>query len=771
MPDRLRILCFGNSLHGDDGFGPAVAQSLRRQQLPDGVRLIDCGTRGLDALDLFEGCPELLLIDALEGDRPGRLQILSASDIPLESAHPGSHDAGLGHLIAAARATYGELPPIHCIAAEIDHCAPFSPGLSLDVAAAVGEAVHLIHNRWLQPIHHPTPIGDRELTDELEVLRQANQALETELIHSAETLDLMIEQQETQQDELRQRSVELAQLNSAMERAIDTMAEIFVLLDQNGRILKVNGVLERELGHSRTEVLGTPLESYLAENGTRLLDDLPPDLPGGPSLIDAIRFRGGHLSVEVGFRHRGGGQDIPYLVNATLLHSSSGKLEGALLVATNISALQAREFDLRENQRQLRQTAKELTQHRDNLASLVAAQTQDLRIAKESAEMANRAKSTFLANMSHEIRTPMNAILGFAHVLQRETEDPTQQEKIGRILSAAKHLLAILNDILDFSKIEAEQIQIEQTAVDIPTILDQIDNMMAERVRSDKVRFEQEIDPELIDLPLLGDTLRISQILINFVSNALRFTEHGHVRVSARLEGRNAEQARVYFEVEDSGIGIAEDALERIFDAFEQAETQTTRKYGGTGLGLAISKRLAVLMSGTIGAESRLGVGSRFWFRLPLKHGTRQVVERTNHEQHRIRAGTRLLLVEDNEINQLVSLELLGHLDLEVTLANQGAEALSALERQDFDLILMDIQMPVMDGLEATRRIRALGHRMPIIATTANAFDDDRRLCEQAGMDDFISKPLDPSAFYAKLATWLAPPPIDSQPVRRTTTG
>ncbi|WP_165917780.1 MULTISPECIES: PAS domain S-box protein [Methylomonas] len=377
--------------------------------------------------------------------------------------------------------------------------------------------------------------------------------------------------------------------------------------------------------------------------------------------------------------------------------------------------------------------------------------------AKEQAEAANLSKSTFLANMSHEIRTPMNAILGMSHLLQRELNKPDQLDKLDKITYASKHLLNLINDILDLSKIEAERLHIEETPINLTALLDHAYSMMAERAHSKGLRLAKELDDALAAMPLLGDPLRIGQILINYLGNAIKFTDSGEVSLKAYLLTQSAEHIEVRFEVSDTGIGLNDEQQARVFDAFEQGQSSTTRKYGGTGLGLTISRHLANMMGGSVGVSSTLGLGSTFWFTVKLKpdHNPRSTVVAANTSNFRREAT--ILLVEDNEINQEVAQELLENTGLTVELANHGAEALSMVKNRYYDLILMDMHMPIMDGLEATRLIRQLPdcRTLPIIAMTANAFQEDRLECLNAGMNDFLAKPVDPDILFAMLSRWL----------------
>jgi signal transduction histidine kinase/ActR/RegA family two-component response regulator len=386
--------------------------------------------------------------------------------------------------------------------------------------------------------------------------------------------------------------------------------------------------------------------------------------------------------------------------------------------------------------------------------------------AQEAAEAANHSKSVFLANMSHELRTPMNAIIGLAHMLARNTQDPQQRNRIVEISHAADHLLHLLNDVLDLSKMDAQRMVLEQGAFTIGGVFRNLESICRHRAEHKGLNLGFELDNPLYLQPLLGDALRLQQVLLNLLGNAIKFTESGVVSVSARITGETADAIALQFAVSDSGIGILPDALQRIFAPFEQADGSTTRQYGGSGLGLTISQRFVELMGGTIEVRSDPGTGSCFSFSLALpKVDHLDELEIANEaglaaeRQLRQRRGTtRILVAEDDAINQEVMRELLVEaLGFEVDLADNGLHAVQQAGSTSYDLILMDMQMPEIDGASATRQIRQLpnGGLVPIVAVTANAFVEDRQHCLAAGMNDFLTKPLNPDQLFVTLQRWL----------------
>jgi hypothetical protein len=434
------------------------------------------------------------------------------------------------------------------------------------------------------------------------------------------------------------------------------------------------------------------------------------------------------------------------------MFSSDNQLIGVLGLAHDITARKAAEAELKR--------------HREHLEEQVATRTAELQSARDAAEAASRAKSTFLANMSHELRTPMNAILGMTELALRRTSDPTQMEQIAKVKAASAHLLHVINDILDISKIEAERLILEEVDFALAEVLRNVVGLIGQKAGQKGVRLLVQLQDGLGGRRFRGDPTRLGQILLNLTGNALKFTEMGSITVRVRLVEDREDGVLLRWEVSDTGIGIDAQAQTRLFDAFEQADNSMTRKYGGTGLGLAISQRLVQLMGGEIGVESSLGHGSTFWFTTRHSNASSDnapaviPISRSESAEARLKshfAGTRVLLAEDEPANQEVSRCLLESVGLHVDVAEDGRRALALSKLHRYGLILMDMQMPLMNGVDAAKALRAdsLNATTPILALTANAFDEDRQVCLAAGMNGHIAKPVDPPVLYETLLTWL----------------
>jgi PAS domain S-box-containing protein len=509
---------------------------------------------------------------------------------------------------------------------------------------------------------------------------------------------------------------ESRRLNESRLHAIfDNAPDAFIQLDSNGDIINWNAKAEEIWGYRKDEVLGKIFSIVMPDHdlglnpGYRMCYEKSENVVGVVREVVGLRKNGSHFPLE--------------------LRASEIIFDGG---------------------RELLVSARDITERKSNENNLLN--------AMNAAEAANAAKSVFLSNMSHEIRTPMNSIIGMTSLALKTNLNAKQYDYLHKIDYSARHLLGLINDLLDFSKIEANKLELELVDFELPMVFENLSKQMVQSAANKGLLMNFEMDSALT-FPMRGDAMRLTQILLNFTSNAIKFTSRGEITVSATLQETSGDANdggyRVRFEVRDTGIGLTPDQMEELFVAFHQADTSTTRKYGGTGLGLVISKQLAELMGGKVGIDSQPGQGSTFWFEVQLAKGDKLLVQpEPKAFNFDMLKGVSVLLVEDNLFNQQVAVELLREMGTGVSIANNGKEAIELLLARSFDCILMDVQMPVMDGIEATRQIRANAKLAGnyIIAMTANARKEDKERCFAAGMNDFVSKPVFGEQLYAAIA-------------------
>jgi PAS domain S-box-containing protein len=523
-----------------------------------------------------------------------------------------------------------------------------------------------------------------------------------------------------------------------LSMAIEQSPESIVITDANGLIEFVNAAFLHSTGYEREALIGknprilqsgeTPASTYTAM---------------WAALSNGQCWRG-----ELINRRKSGERYYEFAVIAPI-RNADGQVTNFLAIKDDIT--------------EKKRMGEELTAYRHHLEDLVAERTRQLAEARQRADAANVAKSSFLANMSHEIRTPLNAILGNSHLLGRGTLDALQRRQLDQLEKAGKHLLGVINDILDLSKIEAGRLSMELRPFSLRELVEEVAAILAPSAQAKGLRIETSL--RCPEDAFIGDAVRIRQALINYVRNAIKFSSQGTIRLECHATGKTDGKTNLRFAVTDTGVGIAPETLARLFQPFEQADATITRRFGGTGLGLAIVRHLVSLMGGHVGAESQPGMGSTFWFSLPLAKAAAPAEDTPTPSPHlrtprKSYAMQRVLLVEDHPTNREVGRAILEALGLAVTTACDGREAVERVAEEAFDLVLMDMQMPVLDGLSATLEIRRLPGResLPIVAMTANVFEEDRQACLSAGMDDFLTKPIEPDRLQATLDRWL---PVD----------